>query len=105
MERHVTFLFFKNLATRREVFFLSVDEFQISKSTPGDDARCGPIFGRDNDKLVSNNANATWDSHCKLEIVHKHPNSKFGIDETKTFSSQPINFQLNEIEVYQKRLE
>jgi hypothetical protein len=76
--RNVTFLIFKNFATRREVFFLSVDEFQISKSTPGDDARFGPIFGRDNDKLVSNNANATWDSHCKLEIVHKHPNSKFG---------------------------
>jgi hypothetical protein len=55
--------------------------------------------------MWSNNANTTWDSHCKLEIVHKHPNSKFGIDETKTFSSQPINFQLNEIEVYQKRLE
>jgi hypothetical protein len=65
-----------------------------------DDARCG-----DNDIHVANNENATWDSHCKLEIVHKHPNSKFGIDETKTFSSQPINFQLNEIEVYQKRLE
>jgi hypothetical protein len=31
MERHVTFLIFKNLATRREVFFLSVDDFRISK--------------------------------------------------------------------------
>jgi len=69
-----------------------------------DAARCGPIFGRDNDIHVANNANTTWDSHCKLEIVHKHPNSKFGIDETKTFSSQPINFQLDEIEVYQKRI-
>jgi hypothetical protein len=34
MERHVTFLIFKNLATRREVSFLSVDDFKISKSTP-----------------------------------------------------------------------
>ena len=34
MERHVTFLIFKNFATRREVFYLSVDDFQISKSTP-----------------------------------------------------------------------
>jgi hypothetical protein len=35
MERHVTFLIFKNFATRREVFFLSGDDFQIFKSTPG----------------------------------------------------------------------
>jgi len=28
----------------------------------GCDARCGPIFGRDNDIHVSNNANTTWDS-------------------------------------------
>ncbi len=35
MERHVTFLIFKSFATRREVFYLSVDDFQISKSTPG----------------------------------------------------------------------
>jgi hypothetical protein len=34
MERHVTFLVFKNYATRREVFLLSVDDFQIFKSTP-----------------------------------------------------------------------
>ena len=34
MERHVTFLIFKNFATRHEVFFSSVDDFQISKSTP-----------------------------------------------------------------------
>jgi hypothetical protein len=31
MERHVTFLIFKNFATCREVFYLSVDDFQISK--------------------------------------------------------------------------
>jgi hypothetical protein len=34
MERHVTFLIFKNCSTRREVFFSSVDDFRISKSTP-----------------------------------------------------------------------
>jgi hypothetical protein len=35
MERHVTFLFLKFFTTRREVFFSSVDNFQISKSIPG----------------------------------------------------------------------
>jgi hypothetical protein len=35
MERHVTFFIFKNIATRREDLFSSVDDFQISKSTPG----------------------------------------------------------------------
>jgi hypothetical protein len=44
------------------------------------------------------------DSHCKLEIVHKQPKSIFGMNETKTHSAQPVNFQLEEIEVYQKRL-
>ena len=34
MERHVTFLILKYSTTRREVFFSSVDNFQISKSTP-----------------------------------------------------------------------
>ena len=35
MERHVTFLIFKNFATRREGFFSSVDDFKISKPIPG----------------------------------------------------------------------
>jgi hypothetical protein len=34
MERHVTFFILKNIATRREVLFSSVDDFQIPKSTP-----------------------------------------------------------------------
>jgi hypothetical protein len=39
MERHVTFLIFKNCSTRREVFFSSVFDFQISKSTPDQNIR------------------------------------------------------------------
>jgi hypothetical protein len=42
MERHVTFLIFKNFATRREVFFSSVDDFKISKPIPALD----PLIAR-----------------------------------------------------------
>jgi hypothetical protein len=65
---------------------------------------CGPIFGWDNDIHIANNANTTMGSHCKLEIVHKQHKSILGMNETKTHSAQPVNFQLDEIEVYQKRL-
>jgi hypothetical protein len=57
------------------------------------DCGCGPIFGWDKDIHIANNANKTMDSHCKLEIVHKQPKSIFGMNETKTHSAQPINFQ------------
>ncbi len=34
MVRHVTFFNFNNKMTRREVFFLSVDNFSISQNAP-----------------------------------------------------------------------
>jgi hypothetical protein len=61
---------------------------------------CGPTFGAD--IHIANNANTTMNSCSNLGHTYKHPQYTFGTNEAKTFLAGSRNFQLDEIEVYQK---
>jgi len=60
----------------------------------------GPTFGRD--LCIANNANTTMDSWSNLGFIYKHPQYDEGTNEAKSFLAGSYNFQLNEIEVFQK---
>jgi hypothetical protein len=59
-------------------------------------------FGGGCDICIADNANTTKDSHSKLSVSFKHPAYKYGTNGAKTFLAGSFNFQLDEIEVYQK---
>ena len=60
----------------------------------------GPRFG--DDISISNNANTTMDSYSYLGWTYSHPQYAKGTDEAFTFLAGSRNFQLDEIEVYEK---
>ena len=60
----------------------------------------GPIFG--NDIFIANNSNTTMDSRSNLGFTYRHPQYAFDTDEAVSFLAGSFNFQLDEIEVYEK---
>jgi hypothetical protein len=64
------------------------------------DSESGPIFG--NDICMENNANTTMHSCSYLGSSYDHPQYARGTNEAKTFLAGSHDFQLDEIEVYQK---
>ena len=60
----------------------------------------GPRFGAD--IIIANNANTTMDSFSNLGKIYKHPQYEDGTNEAQTFLAGSFEFQLAEIEVYQK---
>jgi hypothetical protein len=60
----------------------------------------GPTIGLD--ICIVNNANTTMNSCSNLGYCYKHPQYTFGTNEAKTFLAESHQFQLDEIEVYQK---
>jgi hypothetical protein len=65
-------------------------------------SKFGPTFGGGHDICVAKNAKTTWESHSKLSRTYKHPQYEFGTKEAQTFLVGSFEFQLDEIEVYQK---
>jgi hypothetical protein len=71
---------------------------------------CGPIFGGSrsfrvlfDDIFIANNGNLNENSHSALGYTYKHPHYNFDSKEAKTFLAGQRDFQLSEIEVYQKQ--
>jgi hypothetical protein len=60
----------------------------------------GPTFG--GDIIIANNANTTMDSFSNLGNIYKHPQYAYGTNEAVSFLAGSFEFQLDEIEVYQK---
>jgi hypothetical protein len=60
----------------------------------------GPSFGVD--ICIAKNANTTMDSQSNLGDSYKHPQYEYFTDEADKFLAGTKNFQLDEIEVYQK---
>ena len=60
----------------------------------------GPTFGYD--IIIANNANSTMDGCSQLGNCYNHPQYEEGTNEAKTFLAGSRNFQLDEIEVYEK---
>jgi hypothetical protein len=63
---------------------------------------CGPSFGGGGDICIANNANTTMNSFSNLGWTYKHPQYAFGTNEARTYLAGSDEFQLDEIEVYQK---
>ena len=63
---------------------------------------CGPTFGRGYDICIANNSNTAMDSYSNLGFTYSHPQYEYGTDEAVSFLAGSFNFQLDEIEVYQK---
>ncbi len=61
---------------------------------------CGPTFG--DDINIADDANITMDSWSNLGGTYKHPQYAWGTDEVQKFLAGSHNFQLDEIEVYEK---
>ena len=62
----------------------------------------GPTFGAGHAIYISSNANTTNGSHSYLGQTYIHPQIAYGTNEAQTFLAGSYQFQLNEIEVYQK---
>jgi len=62
--------------------------------------KCGPSFGCD--ICIADNANTTMDCYSNLGYIYRHPQYAARSNEAKTFLAGSFNFQLDEIEVYQK---
>jgi hypothetical protein len=62
----------------------------------------GPSFGGGCDINIANNANTTTDSYSHLGAFYQHPQYGLGTNEAFTFLAGSFEFQLHEIEVYQK---
>ena len=65
------------------------------------DFEYGPSFGYDIN--IVNNANSTMDGCSYLGFTYKHPQYEFCLDEADTFLTGSYIFELDEIEVYQKK--
>jgi hypothetical protein len=63
----------------------------------------GPTFG--DDIYVANNANTTMYNYSQLGKTFKHPQYEEETNEAKTFLAGSFHFQLDEIEVYEKKIE
>jgi hypothetical protein len=66
------------------------------------DSKYGPAFGCGIDIYIANNANTTMNSYSNLGYTFKHPQYVYETDEAQRFLAGSHNFQLDEIEVYQK---
>ncbi len=64
------------------------------------DPRYGPTFGCD--IIIENNANTTMDSRSNLGDCYSHPQYAYGTNEAEKFLAGSHEFQLDEIEVYEK---
>jgi hypothetical protein len=62
----------------------------------------GPAFGGSCDILIADNSNTKMDSRSDLGHTYKHPQYEEGTNEAKKFLAGSHEFQLAEIEVYQK---
>jgi len=62
----------------------------------------GLTFGYGSDIIIENNANTTMKSHSDLGKSYPHPQYAYGTNEAATFLAGSFEFQLDEIEVYQK---
>jgi hypothetical protein len=62
----------------------------------------GPIFGGGHDICISDNSNTTCDSHSLLGWTYKHAKYLVESNEAQSFLAGSCQFQLSEIEVYQK---
>jgi hypothetical protein len=62
----------------------------------------GPRFGFDGDICIANNANTTMDSYSNLSRSYIHPEYEFCTDEAQSFLAGSPEFQLDEIEVYER---
>ncbi len=67
----------------------------------GCDSSCGPIFGVD--IRIANNANTRMNSLSSLCFTYSQPQYAFETDEAETFLAGSNPFQLDEIEVYEKK--
>jgi len=61
----------------------------------------GPTFG--DDIRIANNGNTTMDSSSNLGFTYSHPQYAHETNEAETFLAGSHEFQLDEIEVYEKR--
>jgi hypothetical protein len=62
----------------------------------------GPTWGGGYDLYVSNNCNQNASSYSNLGFTYRHPNLVYGSNEATTFLTGSFNFQVEEIEVFQK---
>ena len=62
----------------------------------------GPVFGDGHDIYIADNANETMNSYTILGDTYKHPEYVQGSDQVQTFLAGSFEFQLDEIEIYQK---
>jgi hypothetical protein len=62
----------------------------------------GPTFGCGHDVFIDSNANANTSSYSNLGDAYKHPQYAKGTYQAKSFLAGFFQFQLSEIEVYQK---
>ncbi len=60
----------------------------------------GPTFGYDIN--IADNSITTMDSLSQLGFYYKHPQYAYGTNEAQSFLAGSFEFQLDEIEVYQK---
>ncbi len=65
------------------------------------DSDNGPTFGCD--ICIPSNPKTTMDSFSILGHAYSHPQYSFGTDEAQTFLAGSHQFQLDEIEVFQKK--
>ena len=65
------------------------------------DPSFGPTFGRDHDICISPNANTTYGSYSNLNSSYQH-HHQFHYQKSHLFLVGAYEFQLSEIEVYQK---
>jgi hypothetical protein len=70
------------------------------KYATGCKSEFGPLF--DGDIHIANNANITMDSYSQLGSSYIHPEYAYGTIEALRFLAGSCEFQLDEIEVYQK---
>jgi hypothetical protein len=63
-------------------------------------SECGPSFV--GGIIIKNNANTTMDSYSNLGFIYKHPQYAYETNEAESFLAGSHEFQLDQIEVYQK---
>ena len=61
----------------------------------------GPLFGGD-DIYICSNSNTNTNSCSHLGYTYNHPLYDYGTNEANSFLAGSYQFQLSEIEVYQK---
>ena len=52
--------------------------------------------------MIINNPSTPLDSYSDLSVSYKHPQYEYGTNEAQTFLAGSKDFQVDEIEVFQK---